>query len=136
MADSIISFDDFELPFMEDPGEDCDELDRLEAMEDMIPSNATKLGSINSEVENWTTWRIEDHYFLIPLAQGDFNWALIRISWDDNWGRYEWRGDARATSSACKREIAKYMLESLFEHWSIDMADPENKAYSALSSAL
>jgi hypothetical protein len=70
MADSIISFDDFELPFMEDPGEDCDELDRLEAMEDMIPSNATTLGTIDAEVQNWTTWRIEDQQWNIENLMG------------------------------------------------------------------
>ena len=64
--------------------------DALEAMQDLIPSFVHPIGSVEDTVENWTSWLSEDHFYLIPWQGDDFQWALFRISWDDNWGKWEW----------------------------------------------
>ena len=59
------------------------------AMQERIPANAIFIGSLNDEVCNWTSWELDDHFYLLPWKAGGFDWALFRITWDDNWGRYE-----------------------------------------------
>ena len=53
------------------------------------------IGNIDSEVGNWTSWIVKDEYYIIPLNDEKYNWALFRISWDDNWETWNWSFDAR-----------------------------------------
>lgn len=87
-----ISLESFNLPLMEinlnkeEQVIDNDEVFAL--MEGTIPSIAHSLGALEDEVENWTTtWITQDHYFVIPFEEDDYDWGLFRISWDDNRSR-------------------------------------------------
>lgn len=145
MENLIINFDEFELPFstksseeektsesdaeLED-GEQLDVYEVKENMESSIPKEAIFIGEIESEVENWTTWSIQDEYYIIPLNDGKYNWALFRISWDDNWGTWSWSFDARISGyRSDSKEAAKYMLLSLWERWELDLNDSQNEPY-------
>ena len=155
MENPIINFDEFELPFstksteeeeneetsesdseMEDDEElDVDEV--KENMESSIPKEAIFIGGIDSEVENWTTWSIQDEYYIIPLNDEKFNWALFRISWDDNWGTWNWSFDARLSGyRSNSNEAAKYMLLRLWESWNLDLNDTDNKPYINLLNGI
>ena len=148
MENPIINFDEFDLPFssksteVEDNEEtsesdsemeDDEELDASEVKENMessIPKEAIFIGGIDFEVENWTTWSIQDEYYIIPLNDKKYNWALFRISWDDNWGTWNWSFDARLSGHRSNsKEAAKYMLLRLWERWELDLNDTDNKPY-------
>lgn len=148
MENPIINFDEFELPFssitteIEDNEEtsdsdseieDDEELDASEVKENMescIPTEAIYIGRIETDVENWTSWSIEDEYYIIPINDEKYNWALFRISWDDNWGTWNWSFDARLSGYRNNSdEAAKYMLLKLWESWELDLNEPENKPY-------
>ena len=139
-----VSLVSFNLPFMEiDPNEDAtdeegeqliDDNEIFELMDEAIPSTAHSLGELDYEVENWTTWRTRDHYYVIPIEDDNFDWGLFRISWDDNYGCWGWSGDARI--SHCKDQVGatRHMLEALFVSWGHDLADEESPHRQFLDS--
>ncbi len=142
-AEILIDFETFVLPFMADDtsndakksdeeNEEEDEYSRedaLDAMQQKIPRDAIQLGETEGEVDNWTSWEIDDHYYLLPWEGGQFDWALIRISWDDNWGRYDWESCARISGVSNPTVAARVMVEKLFDRWGIDLNDSDNEFY-------
>jgi hypothetical protein len=144
MQKAILNFKSFELPFFteikdkrhlnisDDDNEEDDDNDLIkENMESRIPKSAVYLGLVETEVENMTTsWKINDEYYIYPLQDDDYNWAVFRISWDDNWGRWDWIPDGRLKGlSANYKEAARLILGELWEEWQVDLDDPENEAY-------
>ena len=139
-----LSLDSFDLPFMEvDPNEDAideegeqliDDNEIFELMDEAIPSTAHSVGKFDHEVENWTIWRTRDHYYVIPIEDDVFDWGLFRISWDDNWGRWGWSGDARISHCKDQVEATRRMVEALFENWDYDLADEESPHRQFLDS--
>jgi len=148
MEKPIISFEEFELPFSsksagvvdnEDTSElysemeDDEELRASEIKENMessIPQEAIFIGGIDSEVENWTTWSNQDEYYIIPLNDVEYDWALFRLSWDDNWETWNWSFDARLRGYRSNfKEAAKYILLILWKKWGLDLNDTNNKPY-------
>ena len=155
MENPIINFDKFELLFssksteVEDNEktsesdsdmEDDEELDTAELkenMESIIPKEAIFIGAIDSEIENWTTWSIQDEYYIISLNDEKYDWALFRISWDDNWGTWNWNFDARLRGyKSNSKEAAKYILLALWERWELDLNDTDNEPYINLLNAI
>ena len=90
-----------------DVEENEDEDQDIEQFENKLPRDATFLGQIDDEVLNFTSWKIEDHYYMVPWEGPEFDWAVFRISWDDNWGRYDWSGDMRIKGVPDRKEAAK-----------------------------
>ena len=145
-----INFDDFDLPFLKITSNDLDdqneegELDFDEIKENMkseyqskLPASTIYLGAIDSEIENWTNWKIEEYYYIYPLAECEFDWALFRLSWDDNWENWGWSFDARIKGFKENHiEAAKVILGHLFEQWQINLNDKENLCYKQLYSSL
>jgi hypothetical protein len=143
MSESKIDFSRFTLPFISEcdsetaddgaDGADEDEPpakeDVREEMESRIPSNAIFIGSTSDTVENWTTWEVDDHYYVIPWQGPEFDWAMFRISWDDNWGRYEWSCDARISDVPDGKVAAREMFTAVMARWGIDLDDSENASY-------
>ncbi len=155
MENPIINFDEFELPFSsksteaedhenisesDSDMEDDEELDAAELkenMESIIPKEAIFIGGIDSEIENWTTWSIQDEYYIISLNDEKYDWALFRISWDDNWATWNWSFDARLRGyKSNSNEAAKYILLTLWERWDLDLNDTDNKPYLNLLNGI
>lgn len=137
MSPASISFEDFTLPFMketecDDELVDEDEVDPRELLKKMkasVPDDAIYLGSVKAEAYNWTSWQTKDKYYLIPVSGDGFEWALFRISWDDNWGRYEWSADARGSGFADAQDAARAIAEALFKNWGLDLTNRDNRSY-------
>ena len=148
MEEPIISFEEFQLPFSskstgvvgnEDTSKSHSEMEVdeelgaskiKENMESSIPQEAIFIGGIDSEVENWTTWSIQDEYYIIPLNDVRYDWALFRLSWDDNWDTWNWSFDARLRGYRSNfKEAAKYILLILWKRWGLDLNDTNNKLY-------
>lgn len=129
-----VNLENFQLDFMNStPGAHDGDDDRgtsqseaLEMMQELIPSSAEEIGEFRNEVDNWTSWQSDDRYYILPWEGDDFDWALFRISWDDNWGRYDWGSCARISGMDDSMEAAKVMLKGLFQSWKIDIDDPDN----------
>ena len=99
-----------------------------------LPKDAIHLGHIDVVIENnWTSFEIEDEYFLVPLNNSDFNWALIRLSCDDNWETWHWVFDARLKSpNLTQREASKELLKGLWKSWDLDLEETGNEDYLKL----
>lgn len=136
MPEPVISFDfNVNLPFMhkQQDGEeevDSDDDDRsvdevLEQMEAAVPKDAISLGTLGYDVDHspGLSWKIENRFYLIPLHGEKYDWALIRITWDDNWGQYEWAEDAVGSGFDDPRSAARAMVAALFQRWGIDEED-------------
>lgn len=143
MPEKTISFDSFELPFMKDPYRNCDDEDEdpdhdeiFEAMESALPKSARLLGNVEDEVDNWTSWEIKFYFYLVPRRQAPWKHTLVRISWDDNWGRWEWEGCARAAGYKDANEAAVAMVEGVFANWQIDLKSEDGAPYREFLDSL
>jgi hypothetical protein len=142
MPEKTISFESFELPFMKDPYRKCghdrepDHYDIFESMESALPKSAQWLGNVEDEVVNWTSWKISFHFYLIPRQRAPWKYALVRINWDDNWGRWRWEGCARSTGYADANEAAVAMVEGVFAAWSIDLGAKREAPYREFLDSL
>ena len=134
-----VNFEDFELDFFniplgateEDDEEYCyDRSDALEEMQLIVPQSASLLGHFEDEVDNWTSWETDNFYYVMPWEGDQFQWCLFRISWDDNWGRYNWESCARINHQEDCYAAAKIMLGAQFAKWGYDLSRPENAAYA------
>jgi hypothetical protein len=99
---------------------------------EQIPDDAIFLGSIDSRVGNWCEWKVDDHLYLLPWTKGRFDWALFRISWDDNWGRYDWCPDARISGAPDPNEACELLLRGVFKKWRIDLRKRAAQPYKEL----
>lgn len=140
MTDCLLSFEVFKLPFADESSEDYAEEDAETSedgyfdidqqkilMEKLIPSECDFLGSINTNIFIWT---VKEDYYLMPLNDGDFDWAIFRINWDDNWCRWTWAFDARL--KGLKNQplaAARLMLNELWQYWDIEVSSPEGRPY-------
>jgi hypothetical protein len=138
MKPPTINYDGFELPFFKDgeelSGEDeisFSKSEQLEQMQNQIPEDVRFLGEIGSEIDHspGLTWETEDYYYLMPWKGTGHQWALFRISWDDNWGRYEWTSDARISDVEDPNEAARLMFKGLMDKWGYDLTDEERAPY-------
>ena len=102
-----------------------------ENMESRIPKSAIYLGPLEYDTENGpNSWITRDEYYIYPLQNDEYDWAIFRISWDDNWGRWEWSSDARIKGLfANYKEAARLLLYKLWENWQLDLNDSENNPY-------
>lgn len=136
-----ISYAKFTLPFLSDtdseiePDEGEEEGSRgsdLEHFTDQVPDDAIFLGSIDSSVGNWCEWKVDDHLYLLPWTEGGFDWALFRISWDDNWSQYEWSPEARIAGVPDQKEASERLLRGVFKKWGIDLQRSNAQPYRDL----
>jgi hypothetical protein len=136
-----LNFEAFELPFIIDSIETIEDDDFEEKelrasevkenMESLIPEQTIFLGCVDSEIENWTSWNINDNYYLYPLIDNDYDWALFRISWDDNWGRWVWVFDARLKGCVGNyKNAASILIAELWDKWKLDLNDSKNAAFA------
>jgi hypothetical protein len=131
-----IDLRNFELPFFratsshssDDADPSPDEL--LERMQDAIPRGAIELGQIQFEIRNYTRQLMHDHYYLIRCREPGYQWAIFRISWDDNHETWRWSGDARIAGVPDRQQAARLMLFHLFESWQINLKDPDDGPYA------
>jgi hypothetical protein len=131
-----ISYAEFELSFADTPDTEDDEAcpgkdEQLEAMEQLVPKRARFLGNLTNEIAHspGLTWVIDDHYYLLPWEKNGYTWALFRIAWDDNWGRYEFQAEARIRGVTDPMEAARQMFHGLTSKWGYDLEDPEYAPY-------
>ena len=131
----IVNFEEFVLPFTvissdlideseNDIDEDFDIEESKSQMEDILPNNAIRLGSIETEVEGGISYDIYDDYYIIPISDLNFNYAVFRLSWDDNWEQWHWCFDARIeTDIQDINVLSKLVLEKLWVYWELDWKD-------------
>jgi hypothetical protein len=135
----LFNYDDFELPFLvdleaqldEDANDDLSQSEVLEQMQDQIPENVLFLGGLNNEVAHspGLTWETQDYYYIMPWKGEEYDWAMFRISWDDNWGRYEWTSDVRIRGVANSDEAAREMFKGLMDRWGYDLSNGDQASY-------
>jgi hypothetical protein len=139
MKETILNFDNFELPLLLDVNAkdtniaeyEYDNVLVKEHMESRIPKSAIFLGEVHEETDHMTsTWQTNDAYYISPLQGDEYNWAVFRISWDDNFGSWIWCPDGRLKGAVTDyKEAARIILTELWEQWQIDKNDSENEAY-------
>lgn len=137
MEKQLIDFEDFELQFLtaanesnENDEEEVSANQIKENMESLIPNQTIFLGTLETEVNNWTSWSIKDDYYIYPLINEQFDWALFRITWDDNWGSWQWSFDARIKGFKDNpNEAARSMIGKLWKKWHINLKVKYNQVY-------
>ena len=146
MMKCIINYEKFKLSFAvissdlndeseNDIDEDFDIEESKSQMEDILPYNAIFLGSIVTDVQGGISFDIYEDYYIIPISDLNFNYALFRLSWDDNWEQWKWCFDARINTDIQDINVlSKLVLEKLWDHWALDWRD--NNSYKSLIQLL
>ena len=142
----IMNFEAFKLPFdncqnakMDDSASEYEDWLDMEfaknEMESILPENALHLGSIETEIGEVQSTMVYDEYYLLSISDGNFNWAIFRLSWDDNREKWRWCFDARIESDIEDYQtLSKLVLTKLWDHWEVDWeSDP---SYSDLLGAI
>jgi hypothetical protein len=141
MNPPLISYEDFELPFLveqeeqldDDANDDLSQSEVLEQMQGQIPEDVLFLGQLSNEIAHspGLSWATQDYYYVTPWKGEEYDWAMFRISWDDNWGRYEWTSDVRIRGVSDYDEAARQMFKGLMDRWGHDLSDDEHAPYKA-----
>lgn len=121
MDNITIDLNSFDLPF------DSDEND-LESLESSIPQEACFVARFDDEVYNFTTWKIEIHYYFMQWPRDGFDWAVFCISWDDNWGCYNLESCGRIGGVADGDKAARLLIRKLFHQYWPDLDGEEYEA--------
>lgn len=134
---SRISYKSFHLPFLKSPAPDLDAGDEedgnnLDSLMREVPPEAIYLGCVDSSMGNWCEWKVEDYFYLIPWAKTLFTWALFRITWEDNWLRFEWNSVARITGVSDSTLASKRLLRGTFRKWKVDLRKRDYEPYKTL----
>lgn len=136
-----ISFEKFPLAFLNKPKEQAPHEDeeqeelskhqQLRKLKELLPAETISLGRLSGEVADspGLSWEIEDYYFLIPWKTDGYDWAMVRLSWDDNWEQFDWTTDARIKGVQDPKQAALQLFQGLLEHWNIDLEDEDNASY-------
>lgn len=129
-----IDFNNFQLPFLSEPGYVLEQGTRdIDVMLNFTPKNALLLGRNKYTVDNWRSWDADDLYFIIPIENDDWDYALFRATWDDNYTCWAWTSDCRIKGEFKSiKEAALIMLSESWKNWEIDMLSPENNEYKKL----
>ncbi len=129
-----VDFNNFQLPFLSEPGYVLEQGTRdIDVMLYETPKNALLLGRNRYTVDNWRSWDADDLYFILPLENDDWDYALFRITWDDNYTCWAWTSDCRIKGEfKTIKKAALIMLSESWEKWGIDMLTPENNEYKKL----
>ena len=99
----------------------------LAKMLSRVPKRAYPLGVFGQTIADRPcfSWTTDDRFFLLRLRGRKHEWAMFRISWDDNEGRYEWQTGVVGSGFASPKEAAEAMLRHLYREWSVDVDQPE-----------
>jgi hypothetical protein len=132
-----INFDVFDLPFVSDTDPENEEEipegrhEKFEFMKGQVPKNSIFLGELDAGIDGspGMSWIIEDYYYLMPWEGDEYDWALFRISWDDNWGRFDWTTSARIKGTTDSREASRLMFKGLMDSWGYDLNDEDYAPY-------
>ncbi len=118
-----VDFSDFKLPFLKKKGYVLEyDIRCADDMVMMLPVEAITIGHNKDEIENWTTWTTDDIFIVLALNNKKWDWALFRISWDDNWGCWAWTSDCRIKGDFKSHELpAAIMLRECFIKWNMDI---------------
>ena len=110
----------------------------LEKMEEALLEEASLIGSLDCDVDSFCmSWAQKEHfYIMLWKANNEFDWIVFRISWDDNWGKWEWAPGARVSGIADEAEAGKYAIEQLFKDWGYDITKDDYLQYADFLSEL
>lgn len=143
MDKAILSSEKFDIPYLPETVDnlgsnsqiDADEL--FDIMMSKLPKDAFHVGTTAYEVDNWTTWTILDHYFVVPLKDEQYDRALIRLAWDDNWMTWFWSFDVRMGNFTGSNEEAAYiMIKELWEKkWRLELEETHLKLLRKLKGS-
>lgn len=110
----------------------------LEKMEEALPEEASLIGYLDTDIESFCmSWAEKEHFYIMSWKANDvFDWIIFRISWDDNWGKWEWASGARVGGIKKELEAAKYAISKLFEDWGYDVDKEDNLVYAEFLNGL
>jgi hypothetical protein len=124
------NYDSFVLPFVSEATDEKmpdGRYERLEYMQEKVLPECIFIGELNTGIDGppGMSWLVEDYYYLMPWKGGDYDWALFRISWNDNWGRFEWDACGRIAGVTGAREAARLIFKGLIKKWGYDLRRKE-----------
>jgi hypothetical protein len=144
MSHSIF-YHDFDVPFfscleekLDHEGDRYARKNHLFLMQSLIPKDVLYLGSIDSDIDHspGLSWEIKEHFYLVPGTSDLYDWGMLRISWDDNWGKYEHIAEVVVKGIKEPKEAGISIVEFMFAEWGYDLDDEDNQIYKKFLESL
>ena len=104
----------------------------LEKMEEALPEEASLIEFLDTDIDSFCmSWAQEEHFYIMPWkANDEFDWIVFRISWDDNWSKWEWASGAKVSGIKEESDAANFAISHLFDHWSCDVTKEDYQVYA------
>jgi hypothetical protein len=116
--------------------EDIDRDEALEQLKETLPDELIYIGELENELFNGWHQQIKEEYYIIKLEDQEFNWALCRIYWDDNFESWEFSADVGLIGNASEKEASIYLLSYLWNSWGIELSEINSSPYTNLLKQL
>ena len=95
--------------------------DKSEALE-LLPDDAEWITEFHNEVERpEITWQIDITFYAFEIKNSPNTLCLLKLSWDDNWSRWEWSCVASMAFST-KQEMSKTKVMTAYAEVSLGTA--------------
>lgn len=89
-------------------------------LEDLNPPDAIEVANFSDEVENWTTWNLQSHFYVCKVPKLKDTYLLFAIDWDDNWGQWERKSwdavEGLDTHQSAAAVLLKHFADENIEH--------------------
>lgn len=142
----MVSLDGFDLRFLREPdacvfawatsragdGVVTAARQRAAMRRELLQHHPLRLGRVRAGARVGPAAALDDEWFVVDLPDGPYEFALVRIAFDDRWRRYRWIGAARAAGCPSPATAAQAMLQELFAQQRIDLGHAGNDAYARL----
>jgi hypothetical protein len=101
-----------------------------ESFLDALPDEIIHLGQVEREIENWGTYDYNEDYFIMPINEEGYNWAVFRSYWDDNYSDWQVCSEGRfKVNSDDHTLVARTVLPIIWKSRDILLDDEEYAEY-------
>ena len=108
--------------FSDDEGE-LSRFDLQEKELERLPFNAVEIANFEADVDHspGLTWQISCTYFAVPIDPQIGTYVLFVLTWDDNWGCWQWEAQGGVSDATSIQSAGKFLMAQLAkERMSVD----------------
>ena len=100
-------------PHVGQPEDDYDREESRENEQSRLMPGAVLVARFEDEVQNWTSWILESEYYVCEVPVKSATYLFFELSWDDNWGNWQWRSCAVVSEAPDQKEAIQTLLKHL-----------------------
>lgn len=91
-----------------------------------LPDNATEIGRLENDIDHspGLSWQVDLTLFFVPIPGEDgSSFCLLRLDWDDNWGRWDWLVEGAVSGASDGDSARAFLLEHIKKKYKNNSSD-------------